>query len=425
MKKSNYNIFLKLDDIDSNKYALYNTMYRKYLILNYKEKLDIENILKDLDKSNFSSDEISYLKNLAQIGAIVPNEYNEINHLKVLYNQNKFNNTFCMLLNPTLDCNFRCSYCYENHRNEYYNSDMINRIIKLVENKSNEFKRIEIGWFGGEPLLAIDNIKYLSKEFKSICKKNNCSYEAKMTTNGYLLNDEIISNLANLNINSLQITLDGTKKYHDKKRHLENGAGTYEKVKNNCIKILENKIKITLRTNIDKENYNDILNLFTEIPHEYRKNVLFQASNLFDNNETINFYLIYKKAIDYGYRFYDTGNMPVKCEGATFNSVTIYPNNKLSFCSIAAENNKFFGYLSDDGIIKFNNKELYYNFKSIEPFESNNCTKCVELPMCMGSCVFKKFSDKNVCTKIKGLSLADTIKLHIYNNMKGLKNNAE
>ncbi|WP_032120997.1 radical SAM/SPASM domain-containing protein [Clostridium amazonitimonense] len=417
MKQSKYNTFFELDDLDQDKYVLYNTLHRKYLILNNEDKYLVESLLNNLERETFNLEETDYLKKLATIGSIIPNEYIELNQLKFLYNQYKFNNNvFHIILNPTLNCNFRCSYCYEEHKTESFNEEIMNRIIKLVERKSSEENKIQVAWFGGEPLLEFDKIKHLTDMFKNICSNNNCLYEAKIITNGYLLNDKNIKKLKDLNITNAQITLDGTKEYHDKKRHLQNGEGTYEKVKESCVNILKNDIKLTLRVNIDEENYEDISNLFNVIPDIYKKNVNFQASNLFQQKENLNFYLLYKKVIDSGFSFNDSSNRLIKCEAATPNAVTIYPDGKLTFCSLAAEEGNFFGNLDSDGRIKITNKELYYNFYSVDPFDTEICNDCIELPMCMGTCVFTRFKNKGKCTKTAGLSLQDRMKLHVYND---------
>jgi uncharacterized protein len=84
-------------------------------------------------------------------------------------------------------------------------------------------------WYGGEPLLAIDTIDYLTQEFLKLCG-DKVKYTAAMVTNGYNLNKDNVNRLKKLKVKRVQITIDGPKIIHDERRKLSNGKGSFDKI---------------------------------------------------------------------------------------------------------------------------------------------------------------------------------------------------
>ena len=93
---------------------------------------------------------------------------------------------------------------------------------------------------------------------KRNCTNNNREYIGSITTNGYLLNKHIFSELYIVGIRTYQITLDGEK--HDKFRVLENGSGTFNTIKNNISNIsnMDGDFHIIIRVNVDKNSGENI-----------------------------------------------------------------------------------------------------------------------------------------------------------------------
>ena len=214
----------------------------------YKEEYSIldrwinSTIVKEENPSLFS--------NLLKIEYIVPEQYDENkvrekicanlkNRQKILYN--KYCRVHFLL---TYACNFACPYCYE-HKNNYSKILSKEQVDKIFAIHNNNIKNI--GFFGGEPLLPCNKeiIEYI------ISKAPNATYN--ITTNGYYL-DQYIDILKNINIVSLQITLDGNKELHDKTRILSNGKGTYDKVISGIKCALQHGLPTTIRMNISQDN---------------------------------------------------------------------------------------------------------------------------------------------------------------------------
>ena len=94
-----------------------------------------------------------------------------------------------ILLYVTLQCNRRCYYCVVNFKDQYIWFDNVNDIINFLIKIRSQFNKITIEFFGGEPLLAWDKIKY----FIDLTNQNNLNLNYKITTNWLLLNQEIVT----------------------------------------------------------------------------------------------------------------------------------------------------------------------------------------------------------------------------------------
>lgn len=127
------------------------------------------------------------------------------------------------------NCNFRCSYCYESHTNHHIERDVYDSALKLVNNSSKE--NLIINWFGGEPLLEVEDIEYFMKKVYDLKKFK--SINSSIITNGYLLTEKNFNKLMKANVKVFQITLDGLKTEHDKQRYLKNGMGTFDRIVEN------------------------------------------------------------------------------------------------------------------------------------------------------------------------------------------------
>ena len=156
---------------------------------------------------------------------------------------------------PTMACNFRCPYCYEKGK-EYatMTPETIAQMKKYIQNLKNSYKRIHITWYGGEPLMAFDIIKELMEEVYQNFDKKYVSSGA--VSNGYLLTENIVSDLKSLNINRIQITIDGPPEIHNTRRCLPSGDDTFYVILNNLKKALElyPELHVSIRVNVDKSN---------------------------------------------------------------------------------------------------------------------------------------------------------------------------
>ncbi len=171
---------------------------------------------------------------------------------------------------PTYDCNLRCSYCYQDHMRSdcsfkhllrSMRRPMIERIFaalpKIEERHGldpNPKRRRNIGFFGGEPLLAANRPAIgtiLGKAFEM----GEADFWA--VTNGTEL-EAYRDLLGPAGIARLQITIDGPPSKHDARRVYADGSGSYERIARNVTMALELGVAVSIRLNVDRTNLADL-----------------------------------------------------------------------------------------------------------------------------------------------------------------------
>ena len=138
-----------------------------------------------------------------------------------------------LCLHVSHDCNLRCKYCFAStgdfgtgHRMTM-DFETAKRAIDWVVAKSGKRRNIEIDFFGGEPLMAMDTVKRTVEYARSLEKEHNKVFRFTITTNGVLLNDETIEYI-NREMSNVVLSLDGRQPVNDRMRPTVNGKGSYE-----------------------------------------------------------------------------------------------------------------------------------------------------------------------------------------------------
>ena len=125
-------------------------------------------------------------------------------------------------------------------------------LVQFADNLLADADSLTVSWFGGEPTLCIDTIEFLSQKLSDLCKKNGVPFgESSIITNGYLLDVERALRLRRLGISRAQITLDGDRETHNKRRPLRGGKATFERILDNITQI-HNVLEIYIRINLDR-----------------------------------------------------------------------------------------------------------------------------------------------------------------------------
>lgn len=192
-------------------------------------------------------------------GLIVPAEEDETVKLKLRFEEIVNDGCLALTILVTEKCNYRCQYCNQPFKKGAMQEDVQESLVKFVRKNIHRFNRLDVSWFGGEPLLAADVIELLSKQFIEICHQYKIPYTANITTNGYLLSEEMMRKMLRCNITSFQITIDGLADTHNRQKPLMSGGNTYHTVLNSLRIIRDNirtsMLRIIIRTNITKEIY--------------------------------------------------------------------------------------------------------------------------------------------------------------------------
>ena len=210
------------------------------------------------------------LKDLTEIGAIINDDSNEEEVLlkrtaKILNNEQSFR----IIINPTLACNFRCWYCYEAHENKplmkYELVLSIKRLISKTIEENQKLRVFSLSFFGGEPILGFDTIiKPLMEFTETTCRDNGIEPEFSFTTNGYLITDEMVAYFNNKDV-SFQITLDGGKEQHNKVSYPIKLGESYDRILSNIHKLAINKLQVTLRVNYTQETAQSIKGIIDDL----------------------------------------------------------------------------------------------------------------------------------------------------------------
>lgn len=401
LKNSNYTLAFENDD----KYLMLNTFTQALVEVT-------EEAYNDYKLMNLNS---KYKDNFSELGFWIDEKRDEYTELKYeSYSEIYGDNDLYVTLKMTTDCNFRCSYCYQNHEKVYMTNDDMNLFKKFIENKIDSgIKNIHVGYFGGEPLLNLN----LILDFEKFMKEKNVRFQSSMTTNGYLLTQEVIDKLKETKLNTFQITLDGTAEVHDGLRFFKDKSPTFETIVSNLIKIKESmgeRVKLIIRYNLNKKNLNEFSNLIDELTKRgfTHKDITFAVNKTEDINDEKNYDIyfestkefaqeyikIHKKLLDFGQVIDPHMRITVPCLINKKNYFVLSPKLKIELCTSSDCEQ---GYINKNGEVVYNNKTINANKCIYLENIKSECKKCKYLPMCLGGCELLKSKNNVSCIKEK------------------------
>ena len=131
-------------------------------------------------------------------------------------------------------CNLNCSYCFAS-QGKYQGERAVmsfevgKRALDFLVEHSGTRRNLEVDFFGGEPLMNFDVVKQLVAYARSIEKEKGKNFRFTLTTNGVLIDDDVID-FANREMSNVVLSLDGRKEVHDRYRVDYAGNGSWEKI---------------------------------------------------------------------------------------------------------------------------------------------------------------------------------------------------
>lgn len=173
------------------------------------------------------------------------------------------------------DCNLACKYCFAG-KGEYdgpkglMNFETGKRALDFLVEQSGTRHNLEVDFFGGEPLLNWDVCKKLVEYGRSIEKKYNKNFRFTVTTNGVLLNDEIMD-FCNKEMGNVVLSLDGRKETHDRLRITRKNTGSYD--------MIIDKFKKFAQSRNQKDYY--MRGTYTHFNTDFSKDVIHMADEGF------------------------------------------------------------------------------------------------------------------------------------------------
>ena len=125
------------------------------------------------------------------------------------------------------DCNLACKYCFAGE-GEYHGDKALmsfevgKKALDFLVAHSGANKNLEVDFFGGEPTMNFDVVKRIVEYGRSIEEANQKKFRFTLTTNGVLLNEEIME-FCNKEMGNVELSIDGRKEVHDRMRPSRNG----------------------------------------------------------------------------------------------------------------------------------------------------------------------------------------------------------
>ncbi len=131
-------------------------------------------------------------------------------------------------------CNLNCSYCFAS-QGKYHGERAVmsfevgKRALDFLVENSGSRRNLEVDFFGGEPLMNFEVVKQLVAYARSIEKEKNKNFRFTLTTNGLLIDDDVID-FANREMSNVVLSLDGRKEIHDRFRVDYAGNGSFDRI---------------------------------------------------------------------------------------------------------------------------------------------------------------------------------------------------
>ncbi len=214
-------------------------------------------LLTSIEKGELS---VSEEKTLSDLGFLVSDLAEEKEEMLSLFDKaNERITRQYIIAVMNLDCNLACTYCFEGEKKgKYYMSpETTDFLIRHIDSSFlSKGRAVYIEFYGGEPLLSFENIKYISKKIIRKAEKKGVEYSFNLVTNGTLLTGERTKELAALGLKEAKITIDGLPENHNIYRPFKSGAGSFNIIVEN-LKQASQYIKIQLGGNFTQQNYRE------------------------------------------------------------------------------------------------------------------------------------------------------------------------
>lgn len=375
---------------------------------------------------------------------LVVDDKTELAKLKFLKQYNRMDTTKMVLtIVPTLECNLRCSYCFEDSHPAIRMSDAVeDAIVEYVKNQET-VQKLKVTWFGGEPSLYFERIESITSRLKQI--PHIKQYSADIITNGVELDREKIEKFDSLCIDCVSVTIDGLESVHNSRRGHKH-MNSFQRIMENLEILSENdRIVKTVRVNIDKSNTEEFKKVYSLINSKFKGKkfntyIGFVKGSYGKCNQCVHSLTPEEQADYLSSSFLELGKLSwsllplrynTECMARQKNGLLVDPEGFLYKCWTDTGNKE----MSIGNILKLDNMNvdlLAQYLVGADPFDSSLCQNCSLLPLCGGGCpharIMNKFYDKKnlICHMAKGhiIELVDAY-YEILNKKKGVAEKPE
>ena len=317
------------------------------------------------------------------------------------------------------DCNLACQYCFaeegEYHgKRELMSYEVGKKALDFLVANSGNRRNLEVDFFGGEPLMNFQVVKDLVAYGRSLEKEHDKNFRFTLTTNGVLLDDDIME-FANKEMGNVVLSIDGRKEVHDRMRPFRKGAGSYDLIVPKFQKFAESRHqdKYYVRGTFTHNNLDfskDVLHLadlgFKQISVEpvvaqdtdsyaIREEDLPQ---LMEEYENLALEMVRRHGTEEAFNFFhfmiDLEGGPCVAKrlsgcGSGTEYLAVTPTGDLYPCHQFVGNTDFLMGNVDDGVV---NTELRDEFKSCNVYAKEKCRECFARFYCSGGCAANSYN---------------------------------
>jgi uncharacterized protein len=175
-----------------------------------------------------------------------------------------------LVLEVAQDCNLRCGYCYA-EGGTYGSTPCLltpaksRQAVRYLLDNSGDQAHVTLIFFGGEPLLNMPAIRAATSEAISYGGKIGKKVHFSLTTNGTLLNPEIVAFLHRNRV-SVAVSMDGPRRVHDRNRPDENGNGTYTEIVSRLGMLLKGSpVPVAARVTLEPDQWDGIVEVYDHL----------------------------------------------------------------------------------------------------------------------------------------------------------------
>lgn len=395
-KSSQFNVFFH----DDEKVVGYNGFTNEFMLLNPELYSIYTTVTQSNDWSGLEEIHIDFFNALIELGFIVPKDTDEVEKVKqVVYEMDQNDKrSYSLTINPTMNCNFKCWYCYETHiKDSKMNPETIEKIVKHIKNtiaSNDELEQFSISWFGGEPLLYFyKTVVPVLQEIVPLFKEKNIAFNSGFTSNGFLIDQKVVDLCKEYQSNFFQITLDGHRERHNQVRFVSKERGSYDEIVSNIRLCLKNGVFVSVRINVSQETLENVMRItedfqdLTEEEKEYlnfsfhevwqeEKDIVGDIQNVVDHFRSIGLTTLFQGT--------NIDSMRNSCYADKRNQATINYNGDVFKCTARDfESKSREGVLQADGSIDWNDT---YSKRMDSKFKNAPCLECKLLAICNGGC---------------------------------------
>ena len=423
MKSSKFNVLIPIKK--NNEYLLYNTFSDSMALIDFRLKSILEK--KKIPLSISDSIVIENLKELAQAGFVIADEELEDKELENWFKRLKHDTEeLCITIFTTFACNLKCTYCFQEFTKgkASINNNVADKMVEWIKERIERVKpkRLEILFFGGEPLLNFKAIESISKVIWNEARAKKIKFNFDIITNGTLLTIETVKKLIPLGLRGVKVTLDGFKNSHDEKRPYKNGKGSYETIIKNIVNACE-LVPVSIGGNYDDTNKESFVTLLDHLQslglsgklnQVHFRPILSQISKeggpenspeksmmcepcSFSETYSKDAFFLRNEIIKRGFNVPDTTRLG-PCKFFNKHSYTLDPEGFIYKCEGFAGISKY----SIGSIYKGINEERLHEMLDSDPWK--NCGDCKYIPVCgcgcrVLACERNGKMDKVICEK--------------------------